>query len=128
MWHRCLISSFLFGCLSLCALQTSQAEITFLNISTGFNGPTGVDVYNLTGDVYVADLNNGRVKRLNEDGSLIRSFGGSIRPRGVDVGPTGLVFAADRDGNEGINNTDSIALIATSDNQVLAENVGYALA
>jgi hypothetical protein len=76
--------------------------------SAQFNSPFGVTVGN-GGTLYVADLNNNRIRAINPDTGQVTTLAGSSggyvdgtgtaaqfsQPSGVAVGPTGTIYAVD---------------------------------
>jgi DNA-binding beta-propeller fold protein YncE len=60
-----------------------------------FNGPTGVAVDPISGDVYVADTNNQRVERFDANGAYLSQFAERY-PSGLATDPTGNVYVADK--------------------------------
>ena len=71
------------------------------NVDTGrFYGPRGVAVDN--GEIYVVDTGNERVQVFAQDGTFLRTFGGTgtgdgklTEPTGITIGPDGNVWVAD---------------------------------
>src|SRR5262249_511451 len=78
--------------------------------SAQLNNPVGVAV-DAAGNVYIADVNNGRIRKVNKDGNIftIAGKGGTGYsgdggdagaatlnfPRGVTIGPDGKIYIAD---------------------------------
>lgn len=69
-----------------------------------FRDPTGVAVDPRNGDVYVVEGGNHRIQRISQDGTWLKTWGGTsagtelgefTEPLGVDVAPDGTVWVAD---------------------------------
>lgn len=74
-------------------------------LTAQFNTPSGLAV-DVNGNIYVADLLNGSVRKLDTDDNVTTVASGFLRPSGVAVGPGGELYVADT-GNH------SIRVIAT---------------
>lgn len=80
---------------------TDTADSPDPNVDTGrFYGPRGVAVDN--GEIYVVDTGNERVQVFAQDGTFLRTFGGTgtgdgklTEPTGIAIGPDGNVWVAD---------------------------------
>ncbi|MGI8486586.1 MAG: SMP-30/gluconolactonase/LRE family protein [Thermomicrobiales bacterium] len=80
---------------------TDTADSPDPNVDTGrFYGPRGVAVDN--GEIYVVDTGNERVQVFAQDGTFLRTFGGTgtgdgklMEPTGIAFGPDGNVWVAD---------------------------------
>ena len=69
-----------------------------------FNGPSGIAISPITGQVYIADNGNHRIQVLNPDLTFSHSFGGKRSangrfkyPRDIAIDSQGLVYVTDRD-------------------------------
>ncbi|MFN2642360.1 MAG: SMP-30/gluconolactonase/LRE family protein [Actinomycetota bacterium] len=90
--------------------------------------PTGVSVDDTTGNVYIADAGNSRIRSVNSSGEISTVAGSGLegyssdgvpaiasklnRPYGVAVGPTGTFYIADT-GNSRIRRVDASGTITT---------------
>ncbi|HVU22580.1 MAG TPA: hypothetical protein VHE13_00540 [Opitutus sp.] len=73
---------------------TTQGAVDGINTVAEFNSPTGVAVDG-HGNIYVADTNNGTIRRIDSRGSVRTVAGAAVRvndPTGIAVSPAGDVF------------------------------------
>ncbi|HEY5037899.1 MAG TPA: NHL repeat-containing protein [bacterium] len=65
---------------------TAIAPVSVFNTSESFSNPSGIAVDPASGDVYVADTNNGRVVIFDSSGSWLEDFGSTQIYCGCDAG------------------------------------------
>jgi uncharacterized protein (TIGR03437 family) len=66
--------------------------------SATFNNPVGLAV-DSAGSVYIADTNNGRIRKVTPDGNIVTIASGLSFPRGVALTADGKVYVADTANN-----------------------------
>jgi autotransporter-associated beta strand protein len=120
-WHCTLLVTLI---VILAAIDALADAPTFLRSIGGpaagsgngqFNGPCGITV-DPSGNVWVADQNNGRVEEFNNTGGFLRAFSISGNPWGVGADPSGNIWVAD-ESNQRVrkfNNTGTLLATANS--------------
>ncbi len=75
-------------------------ELSDDNWISGFLNPFSLSVNTATGECWVADTGNNRIKKLSAEGSLLLNLSGFNQPRSVSVNPnTGECWVADTGNN-----------------------------
>jgi sugar lactone lactonase YvrE len=85
------------------ALTSIVNDLTFGSFGTGndnFNFPQQVAV-DSSGNVYIADYNNGRLKKHNSSGTYVGSITGLSTPTGVAVDSSGNIYTLEYGGGGG---------------------------
>jgi trimeric autotransporter adhesin len=111
-------------------------------VSSQLNGPTGL-VVDASGDIYVADTGNNRIRRISLDGLITTAVGGGRGgdnvqateaqlngPYGVAVDPNGSLYVADAFSNRvlKVSSVGVVTTIAGNGTPGLAGDGGQALA
>jgi DNA-binding beta-propeller fold protein YncE len=90
-----LISGLAFASTSALATRGHVLGYSFGGAGNGdgeFEGPAGVAVNELTGNVYVVDQGNDRVEEFDSTGNYLSQFAGGAAPSGALSSPTGIAI------------------------------------
>jgi sugar lactone lactonase YvrE len=75
------------GTFSTLAGQALAGYANGIGASTQFNLPTGIAIDKTSGDIYVSDYNNNRIRRIHADGTVDTVVGDGVGRYGGDNGP-----------------------------------------
>ncbi len=67
---------------------------TFVGAEAGFNGVSGM-AFSPSGELHIADLRNGRVRKVARDGAVVTMASGLGNPRGLAFDRAGNLFVSD---------------------------------